>query len=137
MRGQRWSQTAELMAILALLSSAAARDASAQVNTENLRKRIKVLGYSIIVEGSVTGDTGNTEGIAVGAGLGGGYASGRHLVFAYTRADYTRYNGATSVDKTFAHVRYDYEIEPWLWGEAFAQAQSDAFQRLDLRNLVG
>ncbi len=124
------------MSLVALVG-ADGRDASAQVNTENLRKRIKVTGYSVIVEGSVTGDTGNTEGIAVGAGLGGGYASGRHLAFAYARADYTRYNDATSVDKTFAHVRYNYELEPWLWGEVFAQAQSDAFQRLDLRNLFG
>jgi putative salt-induced outer membrane protein YdiY len=114
---------------------ALAPDARAQVNTENLRKRIKVTGASVIVEGSLTGDTGNTEGIAVGGGLGGGWAGGRHLAFAYGRADYTKFNGVTSVDKTFAHARYNYEFFDWLWGEAFAQAQSDAFQRLTLRNL--
>ena len=73
----------------------------------------------------------------MGAGLGGGWAGGPHLAFAYARVDYTKYNGTTSVDKSFAHVRYNYEFENWLWGEVFAQAQSDAFQRLDLRNLFG
>jgi putative salt-induced outer membrane protein YdiY len=122
------------MAVSILL---AAPDARAQVNTENLRKRIKVVGYSLIVEGTLTSDTGNTTGVSVGAGLGGGWAGGPHLAFAYARVDYTKYNGATSVDKSFAHARYNYEFEKWLWGEFFVQAQSDAFQRLDLRNLVG
>jgi hypothetical protein len=115
----------------------APRDASAQVNTETLRKRIKAVGYSLILEGSLTGDTGNTEGIAVGAGAGGGWGKDPHLLFAYARFDYAKYNGATSVDKSFAHVRYNYELKRRLWGELFAQAQSDAFQRLDLRNLFG
>jgi putative salt-induced outer membrane protein YdiY len=115
----------------------AAADARAQVNTETLRKRIKVVGYSLIVEGSLTADTGNTEGIAAGAGLGGGWAGGPHLLFAYGRFDYTKYADVESVNKSFAHARYDYEFLPWLWGEVFAQAQSDAFQRLDLRNLWG
>jgi hypothetical protein len=107
------------------------------VNTETLRKRIKVAGYSAIVEESVTGDVGNTQGISVGAGLGGGWARAPHLFFAYARLDYAKYAGVVSVDKTFAHARYDYEVLPWLWAEAFAQAQTDAFQRLDVRNLVG
>jgi hypothetical protein len=111
--------------------------AAAQVNTENLRKRIKHAGYSVIVEESLTGDWGNTQGVSVGAGLGGGWARDPHLIFAYARLDYTKYNGVSSVNKTFAHARYNYEIEEWLWGEAFAQAQSDAFQRLDLRYLFG
>jgi hypothetical protein len=111
--------------------------ARAQVNTENLRKRVKAIGYTFILEGSITADTGNTEGITAGGGIGGGYASGRHLVFAYARADYAEYSGVTSIDKTFAHARYNYEFEDWLWGELYVQAQSDAFQRLELRNLMG
>jgi hypothetical protein len=111
--------------------------ARAQVNTETLRKRIKTVGYSIILEESVTGDLGNTQGIAVGSGAGGGWARDPHLVFAYARFDYTKYAGVTSVNKTFAHARYNYEFAPWIWGEAFAQLQSDEFQRLDLRTLFG
>jgi hypothetical protein len=124
-----------VIAVLAILASSGA--ARAQVNTEILRKRIKTSGYSVIVEESVTGDLGNTQGISIGSGLGGGWASEPHLIFAYGRFDFTRYSGTTSVNKTFAHARYDYEFERWLWGEVFTQIQSDEFQRLDLRNLVG
>jgi putative salt-induced outer membrane protein YdiY len=111
--------------------------AQPQVNTEILRKRIKLAGYSAIVEGAVTGDVGNTQGISVGAGLGGGWAKAPHLFFAYGRFDYSKYAAVTSVNKTFAHARYNYEFERWFWGEAFAQAQTDQFQRLDARNLFG
>jgi putative salt-induced outer membrane protein YdiY len=137
MRSSRsvWGTALALGGLVAVVLSSSS--ANAQVNTENLRKRIKVVGYSVIVEGTLTCDEGNTQGLAVGGGLGGGWAGGRHLVFAYARADYTRYNGATSVNKTFAHARYNLEVLPWLWGELFAQAQSDAFQRLELRNLFG
>lgn len=115
----------------------APRGARAQVNTENLRKRIKAVGYTFLVEGSLTADTGNTQGVSAGGGVGGGWASDPHLIFAYARVDYSRFNGATSVNKSFAHARYDYEFLSWLWGEAFAQAQSDAFQRLAFRSLLG
>jgi putative salt-induced outer membrane protein YdiY len=111
--------------------------AFAQVNTEPLRKRIKMAGYSLLIEGALTGDTGNTQGIQAGGGLGAGLAEMPHLAFVYAHADYSRFNGSTQVSKTFAHARYNYEFTEWLWGELFAQAQSDQFQRLKLRNLVG
>ena len=123
--------------VVVALALTLVNSARAQVNTENLRKRIKVIGYTFIVEGSVTADTGNTEGITAGGGVGGGFASDPHLVFAYARADYAQYSGVTSIDKTFAHVRYNYEFENWLWGEVYGQAQSDHFERLELRDLVG
>ena len=128
---------AATLSALGLASWLGAVTAQAQVNTENLRKRIKTVGYSVIVEGTLTGDVGNTQGISVGGGLGGGWARDPHLLFAYARFDYTKYGGVTSVDKSFAHLRYNYELRPWLWGEAFAQVESDEFQRLTLRNLVG
>jgi len=123
-----------LWAAAVVLCPSAAR---AQVNTEPLRKRIKLTGYSFILEGTLTGDVGNTEGLTTGGGVGGGFARHPHLVFAYARGDYSRYAHVTSVSKTFAHLRYNYEFADWIWGEAFAQAQSDQFQRLKLRNLVG
>jgi hypothetical protein len=42
-----------------LVALAAAPDVRAQVNTENLRKKIKTNGYSWVLDGSLTGDTGN------------------------------------------------------------------------------
>jgi len=111
--------------------------ARAQVNTEPLRKRINAIGYSLVIEGSVTGSTGNTEGIQAGGGVAAGFATKPHLLFGYVRGDYSRFNHTTSVAKAFAHVRYNYEFTEWLWGELFAQMQSDEFQRLKLRTLFG
>ena len=114
-----------------------AGDARAQVNTEPLRKRIKAVGYSLIVEGALTGDTGNTEGIQAGGGGGAGLSSDPNLAFVYGHADYSRFNGVTQVAKTFLHARYNYEVREWLWGELFGQLQSDQFQRIKLRSLAG
>ena len=107
------------------------------MDTELLRKRIKTTGTSVIVEGSLTGDLGNTYGIAVSGGLGGGWAREPHLAFAYGRVDFTRLDGVTSVDKSFAHGRYDLELARWVSWEAFVQGQSDTFQRMEFRYLLG
>lgn len=111
--------------------------ASAQVDTEILRDRIHEKGTSLVLQGTFDGHTGNTSGLTADGLLGGGFATGRHLTFAFASADYSKLNGALGVDKSFAHARYDYEILPWLWWEAFAQAQSDYFQRIEIRQLLG
>lgn len=111
--------------------------AMAQVNTEVLRKRINTTGYTFILEGAFDGRTGNTQGLTADGLIGGGASFGAHMVFAFASADYTRLNGTLGVDKSFAHLRYDYRVSPVVSWEAFAQAQSDALQALQIRNLVG
>lgn len=112
-------------------------DALAQVNTESMRKRIHEKGFSLVVEGTFDGHTGNTQGLTADGLFGIGYARGRHRGFAFASADYSRLNGTVGIDKSFAHLRYDYAIAGWSWLEAFAQAQSDLFQRIKIRNLFG
>ncbi|HEX8795990.1 MAG TPA: DUF481 domain-containing protein [Polyangiaceae bacterium] len=111
--------------------------ANAQVNTEILRARIHDQGTSLVLQGTLDGHTGNTSGLTADGLLGAGFASGPHLTFAFASADYSKLNGTLGVDKSFAHARYDYEFLPWLWWEAFAQAQSDHFQRIEIRQLLG
>ena len=127
--------TAAIAAASALVLASA--DARAQVNVEVLRKRIKAKGASFILEGTFDGHTGNTSGLTADGLIGGGFATGPHLAFAFASADYSKLNGALGVDKSFAHARYDVEILPWAWWEAFVQAQSDYFQLLGIRNLFG
>jgi hypothetical protein len=112
-------------------------DAGAQVNAELLRKRLKARGVSFFLEGTFDGRTGNTFGITASGLVGGGVSAGRNLAFAFASADYSKLNGTLGVDKSFAHVRYNFEIVPWLWWEAYAQIQSNYFQRLAIRNLAG
>jgi hypothetical protein len=116
---------------------ASASGARAQVNVEVLRKRIKARGVSFVLEGTFDGHTGNTSGLTADGLVGGGFASGRHLAFAFASADYSKLNGTLGVDKSFAHARYDVEMVRWASWEAFVQAQSDSFQLLGVRNLFG
>jgi hypothetical protein len=111
--------------------------AQAQVNTEVLRKRIKDRGFTFILEGTFDGHTGNTQGLSADGLIGGGFSAGVHRVFAFASADYTRLNGTVGVDKSFAHLRYDDTLSPFVWWEVFAQAQSDQLQALQIRNLFG
>ncbi len=126
------------VSLLALVLAAALESAaSAQVNTETLRTRIHEQGTTLLLQGTLDGHTGNTSGLAADGLLGGGFGSGRHLAFAFASTDYSKLNGSLGVDKSFAHARYDYEIARWLWWEVFAQAQSDHFQRIEIRQLLG
>jgi len=111
--------------------------AHAQINTEVLRKRIKDRGFTFILEGTFDGHAGNTSGLSADGLIGGGFSAGNHRLFAFASADYTRLNGTVGVDKSFAHVRYDYALSPFVWWEVFAQAQSDQLQALQIRNLLG
>jgi hypothetical protein len=111
--------------------------ARAQVNSEPLRTRIKEQGFSIILQGTFDGRTGNTQGLTADGLVGAGVATDRHLAFAFASIDYSKLNGTLGVDKSFAHGRYDYELTHHLWWEVFAQAQSDVFQRIKLRDLFG
>jgi hypothetical protein len=111
--------------------------ARAQVNTEPFRKRIKETGYSFFLQGTFDGHTGNTYGLTADGLIGGGLASGRSLAFTLASVDYSKLNGTLGVDKSFAHIRYDYTIVKHVSWEAFIQEQSDVFQLIKTRDLVG
>jgi Protein of unknown function, DUF481 len=111
--------------------------AHAQVNAEPLRKKLESKSWSVTLQASLDARTGNTEGLDASGSGGVGFASGRNLGFVFGSAEFARFNDVTSVDKSFVHARYNYEILTWLWGEAFVQLQSDQFQRILLRDLAG
>lgn len=111
--------------------------ARAQVNTEPFRKRIKSRGYSFFLQGTFDGHTGNTEGVTADGLAGLGFAGGRHLAFAFASVDYSKLNEVIGVDKSFAHARYDYAIGRFVSWEAFVQTQSDVFQLIKIRDLIG
>jgi hypothetical protein len=115
----------------------AARSADAQVNVETFRSDLKNQPYFFSLEGSFTGMLGNTRGGVVGASVFGGVKRGNHLIFAKAQGDYAAFSGKTSVFKSFAHLRYNYEIRRFLYAEVFSQVQQDKFQRLALRNVEG
>lgn len=126
------SRIAVVLATLTLSATA-----GAQVNTEPFRKRIKATGYSFFLQGTFDGHTGNTRGVSADGLVGAGVAGGRHLAFIFASLDYSKLNDVVGVDKSFAHARYVYELTRAVSWEVFAQAQSDTFQRIKIRDLVG
>jgi putative salt-induced outer membrane protein YdiY len=115
----------------------AARPASAQVNTEALRRDVKTSPVFGSVDGNFTGRAGNVTGVIAGAGVFAGYHSGDHLAFVRAQGDYTEFDSVVKVAKAFAHARYNYALLGPFTAEVFTQAQRDRFIRLELRNLYG
>jgi len=108
-----------------------------QVNVEVVRGDANRQGISGRVEANVTGNTGNTEGVIAGGSGRLQYRRRKHLVFFHAAGGYTRLNHSTSVERFLFHARYNYEIAPWVWLEAFGQVEHDAFRRLTNRELLG
>lgn len=109
----------------------------AQVNVERLRGDLKDRPALGTVDGAFTGRTGNVESIVLGASALGAARWRRHRFFGSTQADYARFDRETRVSKSFIHLRYGFEVNAMLQGEAFVQQQQDKFQRLLIRELVG
>jgi hypothetical protein len=111
--------------------------AKAQVSVEAFRERIPDDGVAAAIEGRLTGDTGNTRGISAGASTFFGGRSDPHLGFLALSGNYHRFSDEVEAENYFGHLRYNYELFPPMWWEAFAQVEHDRFKRLQLRQLVG
>lgn len=109
----------------------------AQVNVEQLRSDYREGPARAQLEASFTGRTGNVQSVEAGGGAIGAARLGMHGFFGSSRADYARFNGATTVSKSFIHLRYELHLLSWLSHEVYVQQQQDKFQRLLLRELVG
>jgi putative salt-induced outer membrane protein YdiY len=114
------------------------RPAHAQVNIEAVRKQLDTTDFGARLRLSLTAYAGNTKGVVYGAsGLIGGRL-GKNLMFASASSDYSKLGGETTVQKSFTHLRHNYElIQQWLWWEEFAQSETDRFRRIQFRGLLG
>jgi len=131
------SERRPIGALLAASSFAFAASAAAQVNVEPLRQQVAERGFGARAAGSLTGYAGNTQGVqlATSAFVGGRYGS--HLMFGAGSASYTKLNQVISVAKWFGHLRYNHELEPWLFWEVLGQVEGDRFRRISFRRLLG
>jgi hypothetical protein len=123
-----------LAAAAALLAS---HRAFAQVNIESVRKQLDTASFGARVRFSVAAYAGNTQGVIVGTSDLVGGRAGSNLGFATASADYARLGGSTSVQKSFFHLRHNYEFTDFFWWEEFAQSETDHFRRIQLRALFG
>jgi hypothetical protein len=116
---------------------AAPATVGAQVNVERLRADLQQRPYFANVFASFIGRAGNVNSLVTGGGVFAGGAVARHLGFFRAEGNYEAYAFAPKVSKSFGHARYNYEFSQVLFGELFAQAQQNAFERLRLRTLYG
>lgn len=124
-------------AAIAIAIAAAPEAARAQVNVEGVREKIKNKPFHVAIDGSVTGRLGNVSGIVGSASLLAAAKRGPNMGFLQAQGDIAKFGAVTSVAKSFAHLRYNYQFLPWLNGELFTQVQQDRFQRLALRQVDG
>lgn len=122
--------------LLLLMVGAGEREAHAQVNTENMRA-FDVDGFRAILGGDLLVESGNADLFEIGLNARFDYRRNRHYTFLAGQLRYGEEGGSTFKDRAFGHLRYNYQLLPWLVGEAFTQLQEDGFKLLQLRVLVG
>lgn len=136
-RRERRASSIVASALALALAVACPSRAAAQVNAETLRKGLDRDGITGAIEGSLTGRTGNTEGLVAGGALQLAFVQRPHSGFLFAKGDYVHLGGATQVARSFVHARGNEQLTGWLWLELFAQAQQDEFLRLRVRTLGG
>ncbi|HVW30148.1 MAG TPA: DUF481 domain-containing protein [Polyangiaceae bacterium] len=135
----RSSRTASFAAVAAAFYASLfwTRSAAAQVNIESVRSQLDTSTFGARLRLSFSAYAGNTEGVIMGtSGIVGGRI-GPNLGFATASADYARLGGSTSVKKSFAHLRHNYELTDFFWWEEFVQSETDRFRRIQIRALLG
>ena len=111
--------------------------ATAQVNIESVRKQLDTESFGARVRFSFATYAGNTQGVNLGtSGIVGGRI-GANTGFVTASADYARFSGVTDVQKSFAHLRHNYEVTDFFWWEEFVQSETDHFRRIQVRALAG
>jgi len=129
--------------VLVLAALTASRAAHAQiVDVQALIGKDVKEGASGKLAASVDWRTGNTKLVHVGGAVIALYRHHDHLVFAVVRGEYGRSAAlgaplATTVSKTFEHLRYRWQVAPWFATESFVQNEADRFRRLRIRALAG
>jgi hypothetical protein len=121
---------------LLLLAALWPAAAPAQVNTERMRA-LDVEGVRTTLGGDLTLQSGNVDLFEVGVTARVDVRRTPHYAFLAGEARYGTQDDAPFRDRTFAHLRYNYRLRPWLVAEAFTQLERDGFARLRLRTLVG
>ncbi len=118
--------------LLALLATAA----SAQVNTERMRRTADDEGVALSLSAAGAFASGNTDYVQVGVGGRLDVRGGVHEAFLVGESQFARADGDDVEDRSFLHARYNRDLGPVVV-EAFAQVERDRQQLLEARSLLG
>ena len=119
-----------------VMASTGASPTAAQINTEKMRA-FDVDGFATTLGGDFLIESGNSDLFEIGLSTRFDYRRDRHYTFLAGQLRYGEEGNATFKNRAFSHLRYNYELTPWLIGESFTQLQQDGFKLLQLRVLVG
>lgn len=125
-----------LVSLAAVLGWGRGTPSAAQVNTEAMRS-FDVDGFATTLGGDLLIESGNADLFELGLRTRFDYRRQRHYTFLNGQLRYGEEGGATFKNRAFTHLRYNYQLAPWLIGEGFTQLQQDGFKLLQLRVLVG
>lgn len=106
------------------------------VNTEPLFRNSEK-AYSLLVEGSVERQEGNTEKLDLELRSAGRYRKGNHEGLVSGALERESESDRPIANKTFGHVRYRYYLTQRIQGEVYFQAEQDLFRLMTLRALWG
>ncbi|WP_420454059.1 DUF481 domain-containing protein [Rubrivirga sp.] len=121
------------LALLVLLAASA----SAQVNTERMRRQLADDGLFVTVDAAASLATGNTDFLQIGLGGWMDLRFGENTAFLIGRLDLAQSDERAFVDQSFAHVRHNRTLAPRVVAESFVQVQRNRQERLDTRALLG
>jgi len=121
------------------------------LNIEKLRLGPREDGVSASVDLSFAYGQGNINLIDLGTDGSFAYRKQRHLVFLLGASNFsTRTKNEDGqgvaqlvdkdsifIDKHYAHLRYNYRLEPWVTMEVFTQVQADEFLLVQVRTKHG
>ena len=107
------------------------------MNVEPLRQQVTERRFGARINASTTTYAGNTQGVVFGGAALLGGRTERNFGYLDVSGDYSRLAGVVSVAKWFAHLRHNFQINPDVWWEEYAQLESDRFRRVQLRELAG
>ena len=122
--------------LLLLIAGIGPFQGRAQVNTERMRAS-DVEGFATTLGGDLLVESGNADLFEIGLSARFDYRRGKHYTFLTGQLRYGEEGEATFKNRSFGHLRYNYQMLPWLVGETFTQLQQDGFKLLQLRVLVG
>ncbi len=123
----------QTLLLLILFSS----NAHAIVNMEDLHTGEPEPGFSGQVELSVQNSRGNSDKQEYRLGSRLQHHRDALTNYLLLSGSYGESNGIKNTEKGFLHARHMHRLGPILTAEAYAQAESDTFARLELRALLG
>jgi putative salt-induced outer membrane protein YdiY len=124
------------LAVFLCLGPISGKIAAGQVNTERMRA-LDVDGVRFEVGGDVAVQSGNADLFEVGMSLRIDVRSQANYLFLVGDLRYGEKDGDPFRNRSFAHLRYNRTLTPWLVAEGFTQVERDGFAQLQLRTLGG